>query len=458
MLGLILCNFELMDLKSLLLFSPVITNRLKYTCDFIFDEMLGVEYNITSDQQYFEQYARHKIAYGSSRIDHAFYIKNVELLFEKNIHPFTIFPQKKGKQFFLFPIQQADLHFDIFAATFYMISRYEEYLPHTRDHHDRFRAEDSMAFKHGFLHIPIVDQWILYLKKLLQVYFPEMIFSEKHFSFIPTIDVDQAYAIKDKGFLRQAGALVLTASHFRFEKLVNRIRILSGIDKDPFDNFDWIKKLHDKYQLQGIFFLLMAEYGEFDKNIETDNPNFQSLIKTLGDHSTVGIHPSYHSNESPEKFNIEKDILQNILNRSVTVSRQHYLKLNLPNTYYLLLEAGIKDDYTMGFSSQVGFRAGTCSSFYFYDLKNETSTQLKIHPFAVMDVTLQQYLRLKPEAALARLIDLIDEVKKVNGTFITLWHNESLSEDGKWKGWRTIYEKMVNKASSGIKNPQKVYS
>ncbi len=437
--------------QALLLFSVNFSNRLKYTADFIFNELLGIDYEYTTDLETAKKFDGNVIEYASKQIDNAFHIIGVNLLFEKTINDQPVFPQRKGKQFFLFPVLHSDFSFDIFAATFYMISRYEEYLPHTRDHHDRYRAEDSMAFKHGFLHLPVVDQWVLLFKKSLQTRFPEILFVEKKYVFIPTIDIDQAFAIKDKGFLRQAGALFLTASHFRFEKLVNRIRILSGVEKDPFDNFDWIKKLHDRYKLNGIFFMLMAEYGEFDKNIETDNPNFQSLIKELGDHSIVGIHPSYDSNKSPEKFILEKDILQNILNRSVSISRQHYLKLNLPNTYYHLLEAGIKEDYTMGFSSQLGFRAGTSNSFYFYDLKNDTASVLRTHPFAVMDVTLQQYLRLKPEAALARVIDLIEEVKKVNGTFITLWHNESLSEDGKWRGWRYVYEELVQKASQKVK-------
>ena len=38
--------------------------------------------------------------------------------------------------------------------------------------------------------------------------------------------------------------------------------------------------------------------------------------------------------------------------------------------------------------------------FKFYDLKDESETELDIFPFAVMDVTLQQYLSLSPDEAL----------------------------------------------------------
>jgi hypothetical protein len=42
---------------------------------------------------------------------------------------------------------------------------------------------------------------------------------------------------------------------------------------------------------------------------------------------------------------------------------------------------------------------------------------------------------------------LIDQVKRVDGTFISLWHNDSLNDQKLWKGWRRIYEEMIQYAS-----------
>jgi hypothetical protein len=106
---------------------------------------------------------------------------------------------------------------------------------------------------------------------------------------------------------------------------------------------------------------------------------------------------------------------------------------------------GIKEDYSMGYASCSGFRAGTCTSFLFYDLVSDCETNLVIHPFLVMDVTLKQYLGLNPGEALDRIYRLVEIVKAVNGTFTSLWHNESLSEHGVWKGWRSVFEGMVKK-------------
>lgn len=97
----------------------------------------------------------------------------------------------------------------------------------------------------------------------------------------------------------------------------------------------------------------------------------------------------------------------------------------------------------MGYAKAPGFRASTCTPFYFYDLDFEIQTPLKLFPFAVMDVTLKDYLGLSNEDSLEKILDLKEEVKKVNGTFISLFHNETLSESEEWSGWGEIYKKML---------------
>jgi hypothetical protein len=129
-------------------------------------------------------------------------------------------------------------------------------------------------------------------------------------------------------------------------------------------------------------------------------------------------------------------------------SRQHFLKLNLPTTYRNLINLGIKHDYSMGYASQVGFRAGIASSFNFYDLDLDTETKLRIHPFAVMDGTLKDYLNVNPDEAKTIISQLIEEVKKADGEMISLWHNESLSNEDRWTGWLEVYEHLLKEAQA----------
>jgi hypothetical protein len=99
----------------------------------------------------------------------------------------------------------------------------------------------------------------------------------------------------------------------------------------------------------------------------------------------------------------------------------------------------------MGFASLAGFRAGTCTPYPFFDLSRNQCTELIIHPFQVMDVTLKNYLHLNPEKAGKLVEGLMLEVKKVNGTFVSLWHNESLKDSGQWLGWRKVFEQIQEK-------------
>ena len=124
-------------------------------------------------------------------------------------------------------------------------------------------------------------------------------------------------------------------------------------------------------------------------------------------------------------------------------SRQHYLRFSLPETYQQLIDLEIEEDYSMGYASHVGFRASTCTPFYFYDLDFEIQTPLKIFPFVLMDTTLNDYMKLTPKQSLGRIKDLYMEVKKVNGTLITLFHNESISGYMRWNGWQRVYQTML---------------
>ena len=97
----------------------------------------------------------------------------------------------------------------------------------------------------------------------------------------------------------------------------------------------------------------------------------------------------------------------------------------------------------MGYGSDIGFRAGTCTPFNYYDLEKEQETSLKVYPFQVMDITLNHYKKHNVTTAISAIEDIIEKIKNVNGTFVTIWHNEALSDHGHWKGWETVYREML---------------
>lgn len=338
--------------------------------------------------------------------------------------------------------------FDPFAASFFMLSRYEEYLPHRRDQYDRFIAEDSIAVQKGFLQTAVVDRWLLHLKQILKEHFPELKLQSRKYEYILTLDIDNAFAYKAKGMLRNLGAAIRNLSKGDLNTIAKQFKVLLKREMDPFDSYNYLMNIQKRYHLRPIYFFLLADYGLNDKNISHQSRSFQSLIKSIADYADIGIHPSFGSNYKKEKLHSEILRLERITKREVYRSRQHFLKLHLPDTYRHLVEEDIQEDYTMGYASALGFRAGASFPFPFYDLDEEVELKLKVYPFMVMDATLKYYLKTEGEEALEQIKRIIDEVKEVNGTFISLWHNESLGTSKDWGGWRELFEKMNEYAIS----------
>jgi hypothetical protein len=270
------------------------------------------------------------------------------------------------------------------------------------------------------------------------------------YRFIPSIDIDAAYAYKNKGFTRALGGIVKAFQNKDLDDVKLRIKVLFNLEHDPFDTFELQMKLQQQYKYRPIYFVLLADYGINDKNIPHTNRYFRQLIRYLADYADIGIHPSYASSIEPSLMVMETARLAKILKREVELSRQHFLKLSLPETYRNLINNDITHDYTMGYAEVPGFRASICTEFPFFDLDQDLQTNLIIHPFAVMDGTLHDYMKVSPQKAINNIRELIDEVKKVGGTFIPLWHNSTLNDSGEWKGWLKVYTEMVEE---GMKMP-----
>lgn len=432
----------------MLVLAPKITNRLRFTFNLMLSDLLGVEPAFTVSTEEFLNCDGPKLSYGIHlNDDHIFFASN-RLLFENGISTCEIsyFDFMGSKAFFPVYQKTSALPFDVFAASFFLVSRYEEYLPHMRDEHGRFRANQGDAFRNGFLRKPLVNIWSLELKRILQSRFPELKLKLPVFTFIPTIDIDAAFAFKHKGLTRAIGGFVKAIKRGDMVEFRERLDVLLGLKTDPFDSYGLHLELQQKYALKTIFFILLADYGVNDKNLPVHNRFFRQIIRELADYADVGIHPSYASTGNPAVLEKEISRLAAILHRDITKSRQHFLRLELPLTYRNLINCDILEDYTMGYAEEPGFRASICTPYYFYDLDLDTQTPLRIFPFALMDGTLNDYMDLTPAQASEVITQLMKEVKAVGGTFISLWHNSTLNDQHHWKGWLKVYEDMIRLA------------
>ncbi len=435
-------------MDTLLIYVPKLSPRARYVFRLLFHELLWVKHELTTDVEAFEASHQPKFSYADQKLSDELFFRSSGLLFQKGVDSLIIETQEYQGEKGLFPVfdKTSDLPFDLFASVFYLISRYEEYLPYIPDRHGRFTAHLSISVQLGFLEKPMVNIWAQQLKQILIGRYPKFAFPERKFRFTPTYDIDAAFAYAQKGLVRSIGSYYLDLKQLDFKSIIQRSRVLLGREKDPFDTFDLQLSYQKRYKLHPIYFFLFGHYGQFDKNINTRNRSFRFLIKKIGDYAKIGIHPSYLSNEDTDVLAYEISNLERVVNKEVTRSRQHFLKLNLPTTYRKLIENRITDDYTMGYAALPGFRAGICNSFNFYDLDVEAETKLRIHPITVMDGTLNDYMELTPADAIAKIAELMKAVKQVNGNFISLWHNESLSDQKRWTGWLKVYEELLKMA------------
>jgi hypothetical protein len=437
-----------MEQSSILVYSQHITQRVKYAFKLIFTTSLGVHLKFTHKAEDCKEIEWPVINYSDSDLPGTLQVLPAGLLHETGIrHQQPATGRWKELPVFFLTSEKAFIPFDLFSAAFFMASRYEEYLPFEGDMHGRFRAEESFAHQNGFLNLPVIHLWANELKKIIEENFPTFRFPESRYRFIPTLDVDVAMAYRHHGFRRTAGAFFKSFFTADFKTFAERAAVLAGAKSDSFDTYEAFNNLHEKYQLIPACFFAVGDRGPFDKNLPYHNKGFRKLISQLACRNRIGLHPSYDSWKNQKKIETEKTRLELITRRKITASRQHFLKISFPETYNALIDSGINKDFTMGFASLPGFRAGMCFPFHWYDIKAEKETSLEIWPFQVMDGTLNHYMKLRPEEAIQKIKEIIDQVKQVNGIFISLWHNHSLSGKKEWADWEKVYEELVQMAS-----------
>jgi hypothetical protein len=415
--------------------------RLRYVLDWLLTERLGLSYQLTLVKAEALK-AQHALAYGWLQEVPGIH-RATSLLWEDRIQPHEIVCEEWQGLYTLYFNEgsRCDIQFDMFAGIFYLLSRYEEYLPFEPDQHNRFPAPHSILYP--VLERPVLDEWVealrIFLEQVWNISIPQ-----KPFSFQPTYDIDIAWSYKYKGWKRTIGAVLKDAIKSDWTRLNHRLRVWRGGEEDPYNSFVFLFGLHMMDVVRPVYFVLSAlQASIFDKNISPIHPRMASLIKALANGSVLGLHPSYYSDVRPQLLIEEKAILEHITHQPITVSRQHFMKLRFPETYRSLVAAGIEEDFSMGYSTIFGFRAGTSHPFLWYDLKDEYCSSLRLHPFAFMDSTGHYDLGLSAEDSFKRLRQMAAKLQACGGRLITIMHNYSLGTDDEWKGWRKEYERFL---------------
>lgn len=430
----------------LLVYTHKISPRLKYVFKHICTRVLGFKVDFTTKVEEFIAHDGLKMSYTRQQLGNEFFVKSHEILYEQGLSDIEInVHQWENTKCFFYNGEKSTMPFDIFAASFYLLARYEEYLPQVKDEFGRFIATESIAYKHGFLHQPVVDIWAYKFKAILKELYPDFVFPERAYSIKPIIDVPSAYNFRLKGIMRTFGGTLKDLFGLKLKRLYNRYAVLLSLKHDPYDTYKYIINKQKQTKYKFLFFFLIGAFSTYDKGINVNKKKFKSLIKHVGDYCHVGLKISYFALENNLLLKKEKGKMEAIINSSLIASRNSYSKLNFPESYRNLVELEIKEDYTMGYPNHIGFRAGSCTPFLFYDLDFETQTPLKINSYHLMD-----YALLKNKSFLDKkktLNEVISEVKRVNGLFVPVFHNYTFSNLQHWNGFKELFNIILGSAN-----------
>lgn len=418
------------------IFVDEVSKRLNYTLEVMFKSR-GIDFSTTNDVSLFKNAEGIKLVYSDKPFKEDYLtISPADLLFEEEIKA-----QKIDKTSWL---DEDILSFnrkpDVLASIFYVLSMYDEYINGAKDNHGRFDVKNSVLYRFDWLEKLVVERWTSLFIKFLEENHNITIKQKKiPFEIVPTFDIDNTYAYKLKSGWRKWLSITKDFILINRSRIRERKEVVSKISKDPYDTFDYIIDISNRGFDVKVFWLL-GDYAFYDRNVSHDNLKHQSLIKKMREFVAIGLHPSYKSNDSPSQLKVEKSRLADILGKEIDFSRQHFLKVELPHTYTRLIKEGFKDDFSLGFANQVGFRAGISRPFKWYNLKTNSVSNLTLHPFAYMDGTLCEYNQLTITEAKDKVSGLAREVQLYGGDFIAIWHNETIGDYGKWKGWSAVLE------------------
>jgi hypothetical protein len=426
----------------LLVYSESASPRWKYIAQTLLGDIAGIPFDFAADRESYLSHDGPSLNYSAERLRTGeLWVIPHGLIDEPGIRPQDTTTFKLNDHPFFFPVPGGDTDFDIFSASFWLLSRYEEYLPHPVDAFGRFAHTHSLAYREGFLQLPLVSIWAEELRLLLTRQFPMLEPKPRHFRFMPTYDIDIAFSYLHKGFFRTAGGMARSIARMQWRDLSDRIKVLRKRMKDPYDVYEWLDAWHLAYGLKPCYFFLLADEQQgYDRNIHPSERALRELISYHAMGYPVGIHPSWQSGDREELLGHEIETLEKIIGRDVTASRQHYIRFTLPNTYRRLIAAGINKDFSMGYGSINGFRASVAAPFYWYDLDREQATNLRIYPFCFMDANSLWEQKGTPADAFAELSRYHDMIKRLKGTMVTIWHNNVLGDQEHFKGWKEVYE------------------
>lgn len=335
---------------------------------------------------------------------------------------------------------------DVFASTFFMLTRWEEMVMLQRDKLGRFSAEYSLAFKNSFIDKPIVNEYVELIWKILLKLEFEGKRKVQMFKLTLTHDVDLPrmwWNFKD--FSKTIISSIIKSKNLKYALELSKRYFRK---EDPFNTFNYLMNLSESYNIKSHFFFMSGGTSNKDNFYKINHPIIIDLMKEIDRRGhVIGFHPSFNAYNDDLQFKKELSILQRYSPQKIKSGRQHFLRFDLPKTWQIWETNELEWDSTMSFFDQPGFRCGTCYEFPVFDILQRKQLNLREKPLIVMEGSFVTYQNLLPEEVKEKIFYLLEVVRKYEGEFVFLWHNSAFNTP-QWKRFEYIYADIISNAMS----------
>lgn len=412
---------------NILIFTPKLSPRIEYIFRHCLEKLMDNSIDFTHSIETFISSSLFKMSYADKPLGNEFFIQKYGLLDEVGFNDIEIHVSKWDKVPCFFRVSsESSIPFDIFSAAFYLLSRYEEYQPYVKDKNGAFPVEESLAFKNNFLRMPLVDIWMDKFEVLLMQKFPKINITKESFTTNFVILVKQAYAYKHKSFFRQWVGMVRDLFFFRWLNVLERCQVTLNYKKDPFDTYDQILSRLYKTDFEHRWFFQLGDYSRTNRNISAHSTAYHELIKHISDIAETGLILSKKAIDSPTIIDLEIRRMEKITHKNLSATFLEDPSLGFPDVYLNAQSLGVTHDYSLGYVHQIGWRASTCSSFYFYDLNLEQTTPLQIHSYAIHI----EAIRKMPAEIARKEVSLVKNyIKNHKGSLNIIIENTTFTKD-----------------------------
>lgn len=324
------------------------------------------------------------------------------------------------------------------------------------DAHNRLYYESSYQFKNGIADFPIVNNYLLFLKKIFldkfNVQSKPLYPPGKKACIILSHDVDGPG--KYDHFFNFP--IDYTNPKTAFNSSIQWLKLLKQYVKDKHRNqywvFDELLELESNYGFKSTSFFaatnLFNKYGHaIDVPYSLKQSKYVKIMTKMIDMGfEVALHAGYNAYESLDNFKREKKTLEEIINRKVLGLRHHYWHLG--KDPYLTMNkheaAEFGYDSSLAFNDHLGFRYNVGFPFYPFDLKSNKMIKVLQIPTVCMDGNLFYKEGMTVEHAISDLKDHINVIKDHEGVGSIDWHiRTSIPTLGRYNAWGQAYSELL---------------